>query len=45
MPQCGGHDHGIERTAFRPPLITVADLNTHIFIAELFQYIRSGFGQ
>ena len=45
MSKCGCHDHGIERTAFRPPVITVADLNTHIFIAELSQHIRSSFGQ
>src|SRR6476620_2483386 len=45
MPKCGCHDHGVKRTAFRPSLITVADLNTHIVIAELSQHIRGGFGQ
>jgi hypothetical protein len=29
MPKRGCHDHGVERTAFRPPLIAVTDLNTH----------------
>ena len=32
-------------TTFRPSLITVADLDTHIVIAKLFQRIRSSFGQ
>ena len=45
MLKCRCHDHGVERTAFRPPLITVAYLDTYIVIAEVFQDIRSGFGQ
>src|SRR3984893_5349466 len=31
--------------AFRPSVITVADLDTHIVIAEVSQHLRSGFGQ
>ena len=30
MPKCGCHDHCVERTAFRPSVITVPDLDTHI---------------
>ena len=36
MPKCGCDDYCVERTAFRPSVITVADLDTHIVIAELF---------
>ena len=35
MPKCGCDDDCVERTAFRPSLITVADLDTHIVITEL----------
>ena len=45
MPKCGSHDDCVERTAFRPSVITVADLDTHIVIAEVSQHLRSGFGQ
>ena len=45
MPKRGCYDHGVEGTAFRPSLITVADLYTHIVIAEFCQHLRSGFGQ
>jgi hypothetical protein len=33
------------RTRFRPSVITVADLDTHIVIAEVSQHLRSGFGK
>ncbi len=45
MLKCRCDNHCVERTAFRPSLITVADLDTHIVIAELSQHFRSGFGQ
>ena len=45
MLKCGCHDHGVERTAFRPSKITAADVDTDIVIAKLSQHLRGGFGQ
>jgi hypothetical protein len=45
MPKRGCHDHSVERTAFQPSMITVADLDPHIVVAEVSQHLRSGFGQ
>jgi len=45
MPKCGRDDCCVERTAFQPSVITVADLDTHIVIPEFSQHLRCGFGQ
>src|SRR2546429_3746372 len=45
MPKCGCYDYCVERTTFQPSMITVADLDAHIVIAELSHHLRSGFGQ
>ena len=45
MPKCRCHDHCVERTAFRPSVITVSDLDTHVATAKLSQHLRSSFGQ
>src|SRR6516165_2741495 len=45
MPKCGRDDYCVERTAFQPSVIPVADLDAHIVIAEVSQHLCSGFGQ
>jgi hypothetical protein len=45
MLECSCHDHCVERTAFQPTVVAVADLDAHIVIAEVSQQFRSGFGQ
>ena len=34
MPKCGRDDYRVERTAFQPSVITVADFDAHVVIAE-----------
>src|SRR5262249_61834035 len=45
MPKCGRDDYCVERTAFQPSVITVADLDAHIVVAEVSQHLCGGFGQ
>src|SRR5215471_9304815 len=45
MPKCGRDDYCVERTAFQPSVITVADFDAHVVIAEISQHLCSGFGQ
>jgi len=45
MVKCGGYDHCVKRTAFRPSEITVTDLDSNIVIAKLSQHLLGGFGQ
>ena len=45
MLDCSCHDHCVERTAFRPTVVSVADLDAHIVVAKVSQQFRSGFGK
>src|SRR6516162_11278086 len=45
VPNCSRDDYCIERTAFPPSVITVADLDAHVVIAKVSQHLCSSFGQ
>src|SRR6478672_4314460 len=45
MLECSCHDYCVERTTFQPTVVTVADLDAHIVIAEVAQQFCSGFGK
>src|SRR6478672_4692402 len=45
LPERGGHDDGVKRTAFGPATIAVAKPDAHIVIREVSECFRGGLGQ
>jgi hypothetical protein len=45
LPERGGHDDGVKRTAFGPAAIAVAKPDAHIVMREVSKCFRGGLGQ